>query len=48
MYPVARAATSVVVRARTVPVSSTLAIKGEHVPYVAPAYSIQVLEIDLK
>jgi len=33
---------------RIVPVSSTLAFKGERVPYVVPAYSIQVLEVDLK
>jgi hypothetical protein len=31
-----------------VPVSSTLNISGERVPYVAPAYSIQVLEINLR
>ena len=33
---------------RIVPVSSTLNISGERVPYVAPAYSIQVLEINLR
>ena len=33
---------------RIVPVSSTLSIKGEQVPYVAPPYSIQVLVVDLK
>ena len=33
---------------RIVPVSSTLNIKGEAIPYSVPAYSIQVLEIDLK
>jgi alpha-L-arabinofuranosidase len=33
---------------RIVPVSSTLPIKGEAIPYSVPAYSIQVLEIELK
>jgi alpha-N-arabinofuranosidase len=33
---------------RIVPLNSTLNIKGERVPYVAPAYSIQVVEIDLR
>src|SRR5580698_5272613 len=33
---------------RVVPVSSTLSISGERIPYVAPAYSIQVLEINLR
>lgn len=33
---------------RIVPVSSTLNIKGEATPYSVPAYSIQVLELDLK
>lgn len=33
---------------RIVPVSSTLSIKGEATPYSVPAYSIQVLELDLK
>ena len=31
---------------RVVPVSSTLSISGERIPYVAPPYSIQVLEIN--
>ena len=33
---------------RIVPVSATLNIKGEHISYVVPRYSIQVLEVDLK
>lgn len=33
---------------RVVPVKSTLSIKGERVPYVVPAYSIQVVEVSLK
>jgi alpha-L-arabinofuranosidase len=33
---------------RIVPVNSTLNIKGEVIPYTVPAYSIQVLELDLK
>jgi len=33
---------------RIVPKSSTLKISGEHMPYVVPAYSIQVLELELK
>ena len=33
---------------RIAPVSSTLPIKGEAIPYSVPAYSIQVLEIELK
>jgi len=33
---------------RIVPVSSTLNINGERLSYAAPAYSIQVLEVDLK
>jgi len=33
---------------RIVPVNSTLTLKGERTPYVVPAYSIQVLEVDLK
>jgi alpha-L-arabinofuranosidase len=33
---------------RIVPVSSTLNVNGENIPYVAPANSIQVLELDLK
>jgi len=33
---------------RIVPLSSTLNIKGEAIPYSVPAYSIQVLELDLK
>jgi alpha-N-arabinofuranosidase len=33
---------------RIVPVSSTLNVKAERMPYVVPAYSIQVLEIDFK
>jgi alpha-L-arabinofuranosidase len=33
---------------RIVPVSSTVNIKGESTPYVAPPYSIQVLAVDLK
>jgi alpha-L-arabinofuranosidase len=33
---------------RIVPLSSTLNIKGEATPYSVPAYSIQVLELDLK
>jgi alpha-N-arabinofuranosidase len=33
---------------RIVPVNSTLNVNGESIAYVAPAYSIQVLEIDLK
>ena len=33
---------------RIVPVSSVLKLKGEHVPYTLPAYTIQVLEIELK
>ncbi len=31
-----------------VPVRSTVSIKGERMPYTVPAYSIQVLEIELK
>jgi alpha-L-arabinofuranosidase len=33
---------------RVVPVTSTLSISGDRIPYVAPAYSIQVLEINLR
>src|ERR1022692_66934 len=33
---------------RIVPVSSTVNIKGDTMPYSVPAYSIQVLEIELK
>jgi alpha-N-arabinofuranosidase len=33
---------------RVVPLNSTLTIKGEHVPYSVPAYSIQLVELDLK
>jgi len=33
---------------RIVPVSSTLNFSGERIPFVAPGYSIQVLEVDLK
>ncbi|MEI9974945.1 MAG: alpha-L-arabinofuranosidase C-terminal domain-containing protein [Ignavibacteriota bacterium] len=33
---------------RIVPVNSTLTIRGESTPYSVPAYSIQVLELDLK
>jgi alpha-N-arabinofuranosidase len=33
---------------RIVPVSSTLNVDGERVSHVVPAYSIQVLEVDLK
>ena len=33
---------------RIAPVSSTLNVTGESIPYVAPANSIQVLELDLK
>lgn len=33
---------------RIVPVSSILNIKGEAIPFSVPAYSIQVLELDLK
>ena len=33
---------------RIVPVNSTLNLKGERTPYVVPAYSIQLLEVDLK
>jgi alpha-N-arabinofuranosidase len=33
---------------RIVPVGSTLNFNGERIPYVAPPYSIQVLEVDLK
>jgi alpha-N-arabinofuranosidase len=33
---------------RIVPVSSTLSIKGEAIPYSVPAYSVQVLQLDLK
>jgi alpha-N-arabinofuranosidase len=33
---------------RIVPVSSTLTFNGEKIPFRAPAYSIQVLEVDLK
>ena len=33
---------------RLVPVSSTVNMKGEATPYTVPAYSIQVIDIDLK
>jgi alpha-N-arabinofuranosidase len=33
---------------RIAPVSSTLNIEGQRISHVAPAYSIQVLEVDLK
>ena len=33
---------------RIAPVTSTLKIKGESVPYIVPPYSIQVLALDLK
>jgi alpha-L-arabinofuranosidase len=33
---------------RIVPVKSTASIKGERVAHVMPAYSIQVVQIDLK
>jgi alpha-N-arabinofuranosidase len=33
---------------RIAPVSSTLNVTGERIPFVAPPYSIQVLELDLK
>ena len=33
---------------RIVPVKSTMSIKGERVQHVMPAYSIQVVQIDLK
>jgi alpha-N-arabinofuranosidase len=33
---------------RIVPVSSTLNFSGERIPFAAPGYSIQVLEVDLK
>jgi alpha-L-arabinofuranosidase len=33
---------------RIVPVSSMVSIKGEHLNYTVPGYSIQVMEVDLK
>ena len=33
---------------RIVPIKSTTSIKGERVQHVMPAYSIQVVQIDLK
>jgi len=33
---------------RIAPVTSTLQVTGDRIPYVAPPYSIQVLELDLK
>jgi alpha-L-arabinofuranosidase len=33
---------------RIAPVGSTLTVKGERIPYTVPAYSIQVVQIDLK
>src|SRR5207247_1346336 len=32
---------------RIVPIRSTVNLKGEHAAYVAPPYSIQVMEVDL-
>lgn len=33
---------------RIAPVSSTMALKGEHAAYVLPGYTIQVMQVDLK